>query len=117
MGVGTVGGHLLSQLLQQQEKLLNEKHLKIKLTGVVDLNNMLFNREGIDLASYKEELKNSKLKPSLKGFVKEMKNLNLYNSIFVDCTASGAVADLYEQILDSNISVVAANKIASSSKY
>lgn len=43
--------------------------------------------------------------------------MNIYNSVFVDCTASAAVADMYLSLLDHNISVVAANKIAASSAY
>jgi bifunctional aspartokinase / homoserine dehydrogenase 1 len=36
MGIGTVGGNLLQQLQKQQDELLREKHLKIKLTGVAN---------------------------------------------------------------------------------
>ena len=43
--------------------------------------------------------------------------MNIFNSVFVDCTASPAVAGLYEDFLEHNISVVAANKIAASSAY
>jgi len=117
IGIGTVGGHLLCQIKQQQERLLKEKHLKVKLTGVANSKKMFFAREGINIARYMEKLSNSKLKSSLEGFVENMTNLNMYNSVFVDCTASGEVAGLYEKILSSNISVVAANKVAASSAY
>jgi aspartokinase/homoserine dehydrogenase 1 len=43
--------------------------------------------------------------------------MNLRNSVFIDCTASPDVARKYYEILDSFISVVAANKIACSSEY
>jgi aspartokinase/homoserine dehydrogenase 1 len=43
--------------------------------------------------------------------------MNIFNSVFVDCTASGDVASLYEDLLSHNISVVAANKIAASSDF
>ena len=42
---------------------------------------------------------------------------NLYNSVFVDCTASAEVAEYYQTLLEHNISVVTANKIAASSSY
>jgi aspartokinase/homoserine dehydrogenase 1 len=43
--------------------------------------------------------------------------MNIFNSVFVDCTASVDVAGLYEGLLSNNISVVAANKVAASSNY
>jgi aspartokinase/homoserine dehydrogenase 1 len=117
MGIGTVGGNLLQQIQKQQEKLLKEKHLKIKLTGVANSKKMIFRREGIDITTFKEILENSEKKSSLNGFVEEMKAMNIYNSVFVDCTASDEVASFYKEILGSNISIVAANKVAASSSY
>ena len=117
MGIGTVGGNLLQQLKQQQERLLKEKHLRVKLTGVANSKQMVFDREGIDIAGFKDRLNNSEKVSGLQAFVDEMKEMNIYNSVFVDCTASDDVADLYKQILNANISVVTANKVAASSDY
>jgi aspartokinase/homoserine dehydrogenase 1 len=117
MGIGTVGGNLLQQLLKQQERLLREKHLKIKLTGVANSRKMVFNRDGIDITQYKEILDKSDIDSSLQGFADEIKAMNIYNSVFVDCTASDLVATIYKDILRSNISIVTANKAAASSEY
>ena len=117
MGIGTVGGNLLQQLQNQQEKLLKEKHLNIKLTGIANSKKMVFEREGIEISSYKQSLENSNKISSLQGFADEVKAMNIYNSVFVDCTASDHVAALYKQILSANISVVTANKVAASSDY
>jgi aspartokinase/homoserine dehydrogenase 1 len=43
--------------------------------------------------------------------------MNIFNSVFVDCTASSEVAAIYGDLLSHNISVVAANKIAASADY
>jgi aspartokinase/homoserine dehydrogenase 1 len=43
--------------------------------------------------------------------------MNIFNAVFVDCTASKDIADLYQTFLEHNISVVAANKIAASDQY
>lgn len=117
MGIGTVGSNLLQQLQKQQQKLLDEKHLKIKLTGVANTKKMVFLREGIGMEAFREELDKSEKKSSLVGFVDEMKAMNIYNSVFVDCTASDEVSEFYREILSSNISVVTANKVAASSAY
>ena len=117
MGIGTVGGNLLQQLQKQQEKLLKEKHLNIKLTGVANSRKMVFDRDGIDISAFKEILDNSDKKSDLQGFAREIKEMNIYNPVFVDCTASDAVASIYKDILRSNISIVTANKAAASSDY
>jgi len=117
MGIGTVGGNLLQQLEQQQNRLLKEKHLRLKLTGVANSRKMLFDRDGIDISTFKEGLENSEKNSTLKGFVEEIKAMNIYNSVFVDCTASDSVASVYKEVLSSNISVVTANKVAASSDF
>ncbi len=117
MGIGTVGGNLLQQIQQQQERLLKEKHLRLKLAGVANSKRMIFNRDGIEIATFKEQLNQSDNVSGLQAFVDEMEAMNIYNSVFIDCTASETVAELYAQVLNANISIVTANKVAASSAY
>ncbi len=116
VGIGTVGGDLLEQIKNQQDTLHEDERLQINVVGIADVDNMIFNEEGIDLATYKVQLQEGE-KSNLKGFVQRMKEMNLRNSVFVDCTASKAVSQMYKQVLESYTSVVAANKIACSSNY
>ena len=117
LGIGLVGGNLLEQIKQQQPKLLKEKHLKIKLAGVANSKKMLFNREGIDIATFREKMMAEGQDSSLENFKNEIIGLNMYNSIFVDCTANDQAAGLYAELLNANISIVTANKVAASSDY
>ena len=117
LGIGLVGGNLLEQIKQQQPKLLKEKHLKIKLAGVANSRKMLFVREGIDIATFREKLMTEGKESSLEEFKNEIMRLNMYNSIFVDCTANDRAAGLYAELLNANVSIVAANKVAASSEY
>lgn len=117
MGIGLVGGNLLEQIKQQQVKLLKEKHLKIKLAGVANSKKMLFNREGIDISTFREKMAEEGQTSDLHEFKNEIIRLNMYNSIFVDCTANDHVADIYAELLNANISIVTANKVAASSEY
>jgi len=117
LGIGMVGGNLLSQINQQCEKLLKEKHLRLKLIGVANSKKMLFSRDGIDTATYRSQMELQGKTSSIEGFKDEIVGLNLYNSIFVDCTASDQVADIYAELLNSNVSIVTANKVAASSEY
>lgn len=117
LGIGLVGGNLLEQIKQQQPKLLSEKHLKIKLAGVANSKKMLFNRDGIDIASFREKMMSEGQESSLEQFKNEIIGLNMYNSIFVDCTANDHAAGLYAELLSANVSIVTANKVAASSEY
>jgi bifunctional aspartokinase / homoserine dehydrogenase 1 len=117
LGIGLVGGNLLEQIKQQQPKLLKEKHLKIKLAGVANSKKMLFNREGIDIETFREKMMTEGQVSSLENFKNEIIGLNMYNSIFVDCTANDQAAGLYAELLNANISIVTANKVAASSDY
>ena len=115
-GVGTVGGQLLEQIHDQYEELKRTKRLKLNVVGIATSKKALFNRDGIDLANYRELLadvpeSNDK---KLRDAIIEM---NCFNSVFVDCTASKEVAEIYQPLLEHNISVIAANKIAASSSY
>jgi aspartokinase/homoserine dehydrogenase 1 len=117
LGIGLVGGNLLEQIKLQQPKLLSEKHLKIKLAGVANSKKMLFNRDGIDIATFREKLMSEGQESSLDNFKNEIIKLNMYNSIFVDCTANDKAAGLYAELLNANVSIVTANKVAASSEY
>lgn len=115
-GVGTVGGRLIDQIRNQYEDLKQRSRLKLNVVGIASSHNAIFNRDGIDLANYKEELRNSE--PSDPAKLRDnVIGMNIFNSVFVDCTASKEIAGLYQSFLENNISVVAANKIAASSDY
>ena len=96
---------------------MKERNLKLKVVGIADRRKALFTREGIDLSNYKEELAEKGMSSSLQVLHDEIIGMNIFNSVFVDCTASGDVCSLYKGFLNHNISVVAANKIAASSEY
>ena len=126
-GVGTVGGSLLEQIAGQRQKLMKERNLQINVVGIASGHNAMFDRNGINLQQWQADGKFSiqKLRQGLKAaepsnterLKQEVIGMNIFNSVFVDCTASTEVAGLYEDLLSNNISVVAANKVAASSDY
>ena len=115
-GVGTVGNKLIEQIKLQYEELKQNRRLKLNVVGIASSHNAIFNRDGLDLDNYRELLKNSEPSNTSK-LRKEVIGMNIFNSVFVDCTASNEVAALYQDFLEHNISVIAANKIAASSDY
>ena len=115
-GVGTVGGKLIDQIRSQYDDLKQRSHLKLNVVGIASSHNAIYNRDGIDLSNYREELHKSE--PSDPSKLRDnVIGMNIFNSVFVDCTASKEIASLYQSFLEHNISVVAANKIAASSDY
>ena len=115
-GVGTVGSSLIEQIRGQRERLMQERGLKLNVVGVISGHYAAFDRDGIDLNNYREALVAGG-ESNLQRLKAEVIGMNIFNSVFVDCTASDEVAALYKDFLNHNISVVAANKVAASSQY
>ncbi len=115
-GVGTVGGNLIDQIRSQYEELKQTQRLKLNVVGIASSSHAIFSRDGINLDNYREELAASEPSDN-KRLLEEVTGMNIFNSVFVDCTASADVAAMYQALLDHNISVVAANKVAASGSY
>lgn len=116
-GVGTVGHSLLEQIRSQQTKLQQERGLRLNVVGISNSRKAYFTRKGVDLSRYMDDLEEYGIPSSPKILRDEIIGMNIFNSVFVDCSASHEISTLYKDLLDHNVSVVAANKIAASSKY
>jgi aspartokinase/homoserine dehydrogenase 1 len=115
-GIGTVGSKLIEQIRSQYETLMERNRLKLNVVGIASSKAGIYSRDGIDLDNYRELLKQSE--PSnYQKLRDEVLGMNIFNSVFVDCTASKEIASLYQTFLEHNISVIAANKIAASSDF
>ena len=117
VGIGNVGRNLLEQLRLQQQNLLAEKALELRVVGIANSRKCIFDRDGINIENYSTALEESSLDATPENICNEIVKMNIFNSVFVDCTASDKIAALYNTLLDHNVNVVAANKIAASSSY
>lgn len=117
IGTGNVGRSLISQIEKQQTNLLKEKNLRINIVGIASSRKGIFDRDGIDIADYKRLLNEKGKEVSPKIIADEILGMNIFNSVVVDCTASEDIAALYPRLLEHNVSVVAANKLAASGDY
>lgn len=116
-GVGSVGSSLLKQLHEQREQLMKQRRLKLNLVGLANSRHAIFNTEGIAISDNPHaQLEDAPL-CNVQKLRDEVIAMNLYNCVFVDCTANAEVAALYEPFLSHNISVVAANKISAAAPY
>lgn len=115
-GVGTVGGKLIEQIKSQYDELKERSRLKLNIVGIASSQKAVFDRDGIDFNNYRALL--DQAEPSTPEKLKaNILKMNIFNSVFVDCTASKEIAGLYQDFLEHNISIIAANKIAASSEY
>lgn len=117
VGIGNIGCHLLQQLARQQANLLQQKALELKVVGIANSKKVLFNREGIDLSDYRSLLDRQGVPSTPRSIADGVIDMNIFNSVFVDCTSSPEIADLYLDLLANNINVVTASKIAASGPY
>ena len=116
-GIGTVGGNLIEQIALQREKLMAQNNLKLNVVGVMRSTRAVYDRDGIDLACYKDLLQNQGVPVNPRKIKEDVIGMNIFNSVFVDCTASEEIASLYKDFFEHGVSVVTANKIAASSPY
>ena len=117
IGIGNIGCHLLRQLARQQANLLQQKALELKVVGIANSKKAIFDIEGIDLENYQEKLRESDIPSSPERILREVVGMNIFNSVFVDCTSSPEIAKLYLPLVKNNINVVTASKIAASGPY
>lgn len=117
IGTGTVGSRLLEQIRRQQQTLKDQNKLRINIVGIANGRRALFSRDGISIEGFYENLMEHGVKSSPALIRDEILKMNIFNSVFVDCTASPQIAELYGELMAKNISVVTANKIAASSGY
>ena len=116
VGVGLIGKTLLAQIEKQNNFLQQNRGLEVNVIGIANSKKMLVNEDGISLKNYEELLKSKGTKTDLQKFVAQVKDLNLAQSIFVDCTSNADVVIHYEEVLNSSVSIVTPNKLANSGK-
>ena len=113
-GTGLIGGTLLSQISAQQARLLKDHSIRVRIAGIANSRKMLVDPNGIDSSTWKTILEAHGQTTDLPEFMKSLRELNLPNACFCDCTASDAPVKYYEDMLATSISVVTPNKRANS---
>ena len=116
-GIGNVGRNLLQQISKQRANLVNDKALELRVVGLANSRKCLFSRRGLDIDDYNDALKQAEIDATPERIAHEIVKMNIFNSVFVDCTACKEIAEQYKTLLSHNVNVVAANKIAASAKY
>lgn len=116
-GTGTVGDQLISQLAAQNAILREKRGLNLNLVGVGGRSKSVYDIAGIDPANYRAALNASEEEGGIDHMMRRILELNVFNAVFVDCTASADVAAHYRALLEHHVHVVTANKVAASGPY
>ncbi len=117
VGTGLIATTLLAQIKRQQAYLYDKQQIDVRVIAATNSHQMLIDENGIDLAKWREQINAKGVKAELRDFVNSMIEMNLPNSVFVDCTAHENPVAYYEQILNNSISIVTPNKLANSGSY
>jgi len=116
VGTGLIGGVLLKQIQEEYNKLRNEHGIDIRVCGLANGDKMILAKDGINLLEWAGNIEKG-IKTNMDEFILKIKEFNLANSVFVDCTASEEISSLYEAIINSHISIVTPNKKANSNLF
>lgn len=111
-GYGTVAKALVEIIRKQGRPIADRCGKELVICGIGNSRRYVVDRNGIsgDLCSKLEEGDDN----SENGYLAALYQMQLGNSIFVDCTASRSIASAYTDLFRHKYSVVACNKIACS---
>lgn len=116
-GTGLIGRELLRQIHERSGAILKQKGIAIQVHGIANSRTMLFDRNGINPGNW-EYLLDERGGPMQQDiFIRTISDINLPNSVFIDCTASEKTGEVYDQLIRAGVSVVTANKKANSGDY
>ena len=112
-GAGTIGGTMLDQIGEQQKALL-EQGIDIRVMAIANIDGMIFNADGINLAGWRDQVKENGKKTNLDEILEFVKETKPLNPIFVDCTASYDLPERYLDVFKAGMSIATPNKRANS---
>lgn len=114
IGCGGVGGALVDQIHRQQTHLA-ERNIQIRVCGVANSRAMLMDENGIELANWRDLLKDATAPLSLSKMQALVNESHIINPVIVDCTSNDGIAARYVDFLGAGFHVVTANKKANTS--
>lgn len=110
-GTGTIAKSLIGQIGRHRSALQEENGLDVVVAGMANTRSIAYDADGLDLERWEDAMQARGGYEGIEGYLRFIKEKNLHNTIFVDCTASADVAGKYPELLRSNISVATANKL------
>ncbi|BDM63651.1 bifunctional aspartate kinase/homoserine dehydrogenase I [Shewanella sp. NFH-SH190041] len=116
VGCGNVGAGLLAQIHQQQA-ILQQEHISLRVCGLANSKTMLLDDEGIELDNWRDALGHCQQPVCLDTLLAFVKSRQLLNPVLVDCTSDEHLAGRYVDIFSAGLHVVTPNKKANTRDY
>ena len=116
-GPGSIGGTLLDQIASETVRLKEQFGLDIHIRGIANSKTMVLHQDGIDLATWREQLATEAEPLDIKRFAKHIGATYFPHSLIVDCTTSRMLAQEYVTWLEQGIHVITPNKKAGTEPY
>jgi aspartokinase/homoserine dehydrogenase 1 len=112
IGAGVVGGTLLDQILQQQERLAERFGLDLRVRAIARSSRMLLGERRIDLNDWRNDLNESEVAVDFAAFEDHVHAEHLPHAVIIDCTADESIGNRYAGWLARGIHVITPNKKA-----
>ena len=115
VGKGTVGGPLIQQIIDVENKLSSEKGIKLNIFSIAGTSNIAFDKNGLT----------ENWESNLKGFDQDVTQLiidfgvarHLENLVLIDNTASKGFTINYSRFITAGYDLISSNKHANSQSY
>lgn len=115
-GPGNIGGTLLDQLSQEQDRLKKQFDLDIRVRGIANSSRMLLSEEGIDLSCWRDAFAVSSVPLDREAFLSHVGAPYYPHAVLIDCTTSNELAMQYAGWLR-HFHVITPNKKACTASY
>ena len=112
VGPGNVGAAFVRQLAATRERLLRDQRIDLRLRAIATSRAMWLGESGATPLEALEALRARPEPLDMARFADHVRADHVPHAVMLDCSASGAVADLYASWLARGIHVVVANKQA-----
>lgn len=115
-GVGNVGNVFINQLIENKDRILKRKNLKINIIGIANSKRLLLNANGIS-DDWTLKLSQSTTLNNIENIKNFIEAYNLENLVAVDNTSSKTLVGNYTTLVDLGFELIASNKIANTISY
>jgi aspartokinase/homoserine dehydrogenase 1 len=112
IGPGTVGGTLLDQIGQQDERLKRDFNLDLRVRAIARSSTMLLADRRVDLNGWRQSMADATDALDYDAFEAHVNPEHLPHAAIIDCTADEGVASRYAGWLSRGIHVITPNKKA-----
>lgn len=115
-GHGTVGGTLISQILESSKNIEKRKGIKLNVFAIANSKKVLLNKFGIS-ENWKATLEDKGQEYKIEDIIGYAKEHHLENLIAIDNTASSTFIENYISLAENSFDLISSNKVANTVSF